>query len=53
MDRTAGGLVLMRLWPHDNDPAPEKQAEWKVMLEAWMLGIPMVLMLALAIWSLF
>jgi heme/copper-type cytochrome/quinol oxidase subunit 2 len=53
VDRTARGLVLMRLWPHDNDPTPEKQAEWKVMLEAWMLGIPMVLMLVLAIWSLF
>ncbi len=43
----------MRDWPDSDDPFPQGKPEWKLKLEAWLLGIPMVLMLVVGIGSLF
>ena len=40
-------------WPDSDDPTPGSEREWKAKLEAWLLGIPMALMIAVGIWSLF
>ncbi|QFT77536.1 hypothetical protein [Pelagerythrobacter marinus] len=46
-------MVLMRIWPDSDDPLPGNEREWKLKLEAWLLGIPIVLMLIAGIGSLF
>lgn len=43
----------MRDWPDSDDPFPRSEPEWKLKLEAWLLGIPVVLMLVVGIGSLF
>lgn len=43
----------MRDWPDSNEPFPTNEREWKLKLEAWLLGIPIVLMLIAGIGSLF
>ncbi|ABC62946.1 hypothetical protein ELI_04270 [Erythrobacter litoralis HTCC2594] len=46
-------MVLMRDWPDSDDPLPSNEREWELKLEAWLLGIPIVLMLIAGIRSLF
>jgi hypothetical protein len=46
-------MVLMRNWPDSDDPLPGNEREWKLKLEAWLLGITIVLMLIAGIGSLF
>jgi len=46
-------MVLMRIWPDSDDSLPGNEREWKLKLEAWLLGIPIVLMLIAGIGSLF
>lgn len=41
----------MRDWPDSDDPFPRIEPEWKLKLEAWLLGIPIVLMLVAGVWS--
>lgn len=53
MDRATGALVLMRVWPDRDEPLASGTNERKLKLEAWILGIPIILGLAVAIWSLF
>ncbi len=53
MDRATGALVLMRVWPDRDEPLASDEEEWKLKLEAWILGIPIILGLAVAIRSLF
>jgi hypothetical protein len=43
----------MRDWPDRDNPLPKGELEWKLKLEAWLLGIPIVLMLVVGIGSLF
>ena len=43
----------MRDWPDSNEPFPSNEPEWKLKLEAWLLGIPVVLMLVVGIGALF
>ncbi|WP_338304779.1 hypothetical protein [Erythrobacter sp. Dej080120_24] len=45
--------MLMRAWPDSDDPLAGNEREWKLKLEAWLLGIPIVLMLIAGIGSLF
>ena len=43
----------MRDWPDSDDPFRLGEPEWKLTLEAWLLGITIVLMLVVGIGSLF
>lgn len=45
--------MLMRVWPDSDEPLVSGKNEWKLKLEAWLLGIPIILCIAAAIWSLF
>ncbi|MBY8335592.1 hypothetical protein KYN89_00890 [Alteriqipengyuania sp. NZ-12B] len=45
--------MLMRDWPDSDDPFSQSEPEWKLKLEAWLLGIPIVLMLVFGIGALF
>lgn len=53
MDRAPGALVLMRVWPESDETLASDEEEWKLKLEASILGIPIILGFAVAIWSLF
>jgi len=46
-------MVLMRIWPDSEEPLASGKSEWKLKLEAWLIGIPIILGFAAAIWSLF
>ena len=43
----------MRAWPDSDEPQASGKSEWKLKLEAWLLGIPIIFGFAVAIWSLF
>lgn len=43
----------MRVWPDSNEPLASGKKEWKLKLEACLLGIPIILGIAAAIWSQF
>ena len=43
----------MRVWPNSDEPPASGKIEWKLKLEAWILGIPIILGIAVAIWPLF
>lgn len=43
----------MRVCPDRDEPLASGENEWKLNLEAWLLGIPIMLGIAAAIWSLF
>ena len=42
----------MRVWPDSDEPQACGKSEWKLKLEAWLIGIPIILGIAVAIWSL-
>jgi hypothetical protein len=46
-------MVLMRVWPDSDEPLASGKNEWKLKLEAWLVGIPIIFGIAVAIWSLF
>ncbi len=43
----------MRVWPDRDEPLASGESDWKLKLEAWLLGIPIILGIAAATWSLF
>ena len=45
--------MLIRVWPDRDEPLASGKNEWKLKLEAWLLGIPIAFGIAVAIWSLF
>lgn len=53
MDWATGALVLMRVWPVSDEPLASDEEEWKLKLEASILGIPIIIGFAVAICSLF
>lgn len=46
-------MVLMRVWPDSDKPLTSGKSDWKLKLEAWVLGISMIFGIAVAIRSLF